>query len=168
MDRTKGFVHELSNRKLPVIALYEGTSILSLIIRFRCWSRYSHAAWLCSDGSVIEAWQRGGVRHVASVSSQHTPGTVVRIYDVPGVDRVAVESFLTSQIGKPYDFFAILGFVFRRPFPHLRPKWFCSELVSTACDKGGVRLLNKPAWKTSPGDIADSVVPMFAGEMVTE
>src|SRR5215469_1941664 len=39
------------------IALYQGKSLISLLIRWQTRSRYSHAAFLLDDGSVIEAWQ---------------------------------------------------------------------------------------------------------------
>src|SRR5579871_6249457 len=39
------------------IALYQGKSPISLLIRWQTRSRYSHAAFLLDDGSVIEAWQ---------------------------------------------------------------------------------------------------------------
>src|SRR5579871_2617400 len=39
------------------IALYQGKSLISLLIRWQTRSQYSHAAFLLDDGSVIEAWQ---------------------------------------------------------------------------------------------------------------
>lgn len=39
------------------IALYQGKSAISRLIRWQTRSQYSHAAFLLDDGSVIEAWQ---------------------------------------------------------------------------------------------------------------
>ena len=149
-----------------MIALYQGKSLLSRLIRWRTWSKFSHAAWIKTDGSVIEAWSPGGVRLVDNLSTRHTPGTTVLVYDVPGVNREVVEAFLVKQIGKPYDYWNILGFVFRGKIhdPH---KWICSELVFAALLAGGVRVLNAPAWKVSPGDLSLSPVLTFVRREIT-
>ena len=135
-----------------MIALYKGTSALSRAIRWRTWSEYSHAAWVCDDGSVIEAW-RGGVRHVPSIHAQHTQGTEIDLFAVEMTTekKWAVQEFLIRQIGKPYDYGAILGFMTRAKSENPE-KWFCSELIFAACQSAGVALLKRiPTWQVSPG-----------------
>ena len=138
-----------------MIALYQGTSAVSRLIRWRTWSDYSHAAWVCRDGSVIEAWHVGkGVRRVAGLLDQHTPGTQVDLFDVQGLDdgrRYDVETFLLAQLGKPYDFAGIMGFVAARRVENPQ-KWFCSELIFAALQSVGIDILARiPAWKVTPG-----------------
>lgn len=148
-----------------MIALYKGTSALSRAIRWRTWSDYSHAAWVCEDGSVIEAW-KGGVRHVADQQKQHTPGTAVDLFTVAMTDeqKWAAQEFLIHQIGKPYDYGGILGFMTRAKSEHPE-KWFCSELVFAACLSAGVELLRRiPAWKVYPGMLSLSAVLADADE----
>ncbi|HBA86323.1 MAG TPA: hypothetical protein DCZ95_19760 [Verrucomicrobia bacterium] len=135
-----------------MIALYKGKSTLSRAIRWRTWSEYSHAAWVLDDGSVIEAW-KGGVRHVRNMATQHTPGTDVDLFtlNLTVAQKWAIQDFLIRQVGKPYDYGAILGFMTRAKSENSE-KWFCSELIFAACQSAGVELLKRiPAWKVSPG-----------------
>ena len=139
-----------------MIALYRGRSWTSRLIRWINWSDYSHAAWMCEDGAVIEAWSRGGVRYNATAGMLHTPGTVIDIYGIPDLDparRELIEGWLLRQCGKGYDWHGVIHFLLRKPErPEDRERWFCSELVFAACAANGVELLNRvPAWKVSPG-----------------
>ena len=135
-----------------MIALYKGTSFISRIIRWRTWSDYSHAAWVCRDGTVIEAWV-GGVRRVPGLLSQHKEDTTIELYEVAGLtedQRDRIEAFLAAQIGKPYDYTAILGFALRKDTQN-PAKWFCSELVFAGCQSAAINLLARiPPWKVSP------------------
>jgi uncharacterized protein YycO len=141
-----------------MIALYKGRSLLSRLIRWRTWSEYSHAAWVCPDGSVIEAW-KGGVRHAPGPLVQHEPGTEVDLFEVKGLcvaKAWRVQEFLLRQIGKPYDYAGILGFVLAAKTEN-PDCWFCSELVFAALKGVGVELLSRvPPWKVSPGMLAVS------------
>lgn len=143
-----------------MIALYKGRSWISRIIRWRTWSPYSHAAWLCRDGTVIEAWP-GGVQWVSGLLAQHKEQTTVEVYEIVGLteeQRTRIETFLVAQIGKPYDYLAILGFMLRKPLQE-PSRWFCSELVFSACQSAGVNLLARiPSWKVSPDLLALSPI----------
>lgn len=138
-----------------MIGLYKGNSALSRAIQFKTWSPYSHAAWIEEDGSVIEAWQVGGVTK-GRYDTRHNNGTIIDIFDVEMTDDQTgtVREFLRSQIGKPYDWPGIFGFVTRRAesVDAAQRKWFCSELVFAACLFAGVELLSRiPACKVYPG-----------------
>jgi hypothetical protein len=146
-----------------MILLYKGKSWISKLIKWQTFGQYSHAAWWCQDGTVIEAWHtqtengklkiklKEGVQRHDSPATIHTPGTEIDVFAVPGIDEAAVEAFLVSQIGKDYDFAPVIrGFVFRVMRDNL-DKWFCSELAFAGVEKGGVRLLREvPAWKVHP------------------
>lgn len=134
------------------IALYRGKSIMSRLIRWFSWSPYSHAAWICRDGSVIEAWTEGGVRRVASLSEAHEPGTRVDIFAIELTDEqhASVEKFLAEQLGQKYDWLGILGFLTRKRMES-HDAWFCSELIAAALNQAGVwPLLRIPACKVPP------------------
>ena len=138
-----------------MIALYKGTSALSRLIRWRTWSDYSHAAWVFPDQSVIEAW-KGGVTHAPSILAGHAPGTEVHLYtlDLTIEQRWAIQDFLIAQIGKPYDYAGILGFLTASKTEH-PARWFCSELVFSALKQARISVLARiPAWKVSPGLLA--------------
>ena len=151
-----------------MIALYKGTSALSRLIRWQTWSEYSHAAWVFPDGSVIEAW-KGGVRHAPGILTQHTQGTDVDLFtlELTVEQRWAIQDFLIAQIGKPYDYAGILGFLAAAKTENPE-KWFCSELIFAACKSTRIDLLRRvPSWKVSPGLLAYSPL-LLEGRMVTK
>ena len=138
-----------------MIALYKGTSALSRLIRWRTWSDYSHAAWVFPDHSVIEAW-KGGVTHAPGILAGHAADTEVHLFalDLTIEQRWAIQDFLIRQIGKPYDYAGILGFLAAAKTENPN-RWFCSELIFAACKRAGIDLLKRvPACKVSPGLIA--------------
>ena len=141
-----------------MIALYRGRSWLSRAIRWRTWSVYSHAAWIDDDdGSLYEAWYPQGVRHLPDINVGHTPGTVVDLFGVvlTPEQKNGLRKWLTSQLGKPYDLWAILGFIWRLDIQD-DSKWVCSELLYQGLLENGVELLasDTPASRVSPGVFA--------------
>ena len=150
-----------------MLAFYRGKSWLSWLIRWRTWRDASHVAWICKDGTVIEAWAPGGVRHVSSLSCRHTPGTRIRLYAVAGLHSETVEKLLTGELGAGYDYWGILGFALRRKTENKR-RWFCSELIYWAIQQAGIQLLreSEPS-KVSPGDLEMSPMLTLYGDLVT-
>lgn len=142
-----------------MIALYRGKSLISRIIQVINWSPYSHAAWIDPlDGTVIEAWHRGGVTHVKDISTNHTKGTEVEIYSVEGETeeyRQIIRHFLKNQIGAKYDFAGIIGFIIRKNIQR-KNKWFCSELIAQAYQNANLPILNLPSNKIYPGMLVAS------------
>jgi uncharacterized protein YycO len=149
------------------IGAYGGRGILSTLIKWRTWTPYSHVSLVLRDGSEIEAWW-GGVMHRAAVGAIHRPGTRIELYEVDCTPEQCddIESFALAQVGKPYDYGAIIGFVLRARTASSR-KWFCSELVFAAFAAAGIRLLRGVAErKVAPGDIVRSPLLRLA-EVVT-
>lgn len=147
-----------------MIALYRGVSPASRVIEWVTRGPYSHAAWVCRNGRVIEA-RFSGVRSVESIDAEHTDGTPVELYEIPGCDAVAAERFLEQQIGKLYDYRTMFGF-FTRTHDDNPWAWICSELVFAAIRAGGVDLLKRvEAWKVSPTMLSYSpvIVPFAVG-----
>ena len=140
-----------------MLALYKGRSWVSRLIRWFNWSNYSHAAWVCRDGTIIEAWPPGGVQRAVSLFTNHLVDTAVDLYAVPGLtdaQRTRVEEFLVAQLGEPYDFMGVLGFLPRSRMEN-HAAWFCSELVFAGLQSAGLDLLrNIPACKVYPGLLA--------------
>lgn len=140
-----------------MIALYRGFSPVSGLIKLRTLSPYSHAAWVCADESVFEAW-KGGVTHVPDIGTNHTPGTWVELYDIQGLhasDRKRVEFFLRIQVGKPCDWLGLLTCVLA-PHPQDRGRWHGAELICTGLLSAGLRMRAEPPWHVRPGDLAES------------
>lgn len=143
-----------------MILLYRGISWVSRVIQWQTRTPYSHAAWMMRDGTVIEAWHVGGVRHNANPFLCHTSGTTVDVYDfkqpLSTAEHDRIESFLLSHCGRSYDFLGVFRFLTR---DNCEPsngklKWFCSELVAEACADAGRRLLRAPSHQLSPGHLA--------------
>lgn len=150
------------------ILQYRGTSFLSWGIRFQTRSKYSHSAILMDDGTVVEAWTNG-VRRVGGISDDHKAGTEVDIFTIDyDFDTARAQLFALDQVGKKYDYWAILRFITRRDEP-ADDKWFCSELVAAACHDGGCDLLSPrmPHGHISPRDIGMSPLLVFEKTVVT-
>ena len=139
--------NNLQNR--PAILLFRGKGLMSALIRWQTRSKYSHAALLTREGTVIEAWQFAGVREIELKSWEG-----VDAFDVEGLfnkDWDNVIDFARSKIGCKYDWLAIARFISRRSGIR-NDRWFCSELVFAAFLRSGIRLLARiPMWKVHPG-----------------
>ncbi len=154
------------------IALYQGKSWVSRVIRWLTRGRYSHAAWLLDDGTVMEAWTPGGFRHVGAghgdiiqgLSARHTPGTVVDIYafDPPLSDRqqIMLDILVRSDLGKAYDWRMVLKFL---PLPWVNRNRqsvdelkavFCSEEVCDRAEAVGRTLLRAKPFEIAPSQVA--------------
>ena len=119
---------------MVTVILASSSKIGGLLIRLFTWSRWSHAGILDGD-KVIEAVASGGVRETsfAEFTERYKRGAVVFI---PCPDSARVIAAARSQIGKPYDWSAIFGFVFRRDWGKPN-KWVCSELVAWSFERAG-------------------------------
>ena len=158
------------------IALYQGVSPASKLIRWQTWSKWSHVAAILRDGTVIEAlykdssekwfpWLKGKVVHVDNLGVNHTPGTVVDIFRVECTEEQAdvFESYLKSQIGVGYGYWSLARFVTRTGIIKGK-KMFCSKLIGTAANECGkpVQLRFSPS-KMAPVHIGIS--PILIPEM---
>ncbi len=174
------------------LAAYQGTSFISRAIRWQTRSRYSHVAARFTGhadikapqqygrskivsidpGCIIEAW-KGGVRLEKSIGSNHTPGTKVDIFafkkPLTQLQEIAMTRFLVAQLGKEYDYQAIIRFLTREPVNRLnKAKWFCSELFFEAALVGGQELLERcAAWEIPPRDPPRSPLLKFIRQEVT-
>ena len=107
---------------------------MSAAIRLGTWSDWSHVAIIDGD-EVIEATAPAGVRRfpVVQAINHAKRGAIV---ELPCRDPQAVIAAAVSQIGKPYDYTAILGLGLRRNWQE-EDAWFCSELVAWAFQHAG-------------------------------
>jgi len=84
---------------------------------------------------------------------------VLATADIP---EQPVLDYALSQIGKPYDWRAIVNFGFHRDW-RSPDSWFCSELVAWACEAAGYPLLNpaEPHDRVTPRDLMLSPLLSF-------
>lgn len=107
---------------------------MSAAIRLSTWSDWSHVAIIDGD-EVIETTAPAGVRRfpVVQAINHAKRGAIV---ELPCRDPQAVIAAAVSQLGKPYDYTAILGLGLRRDWQE-EDAWFCSELVAWAFQHAG-------------------------------
>lgn len=147
LDETKTVTRRLGGNLTEGIRIlaFRGRSWTSRVIQWRTGGPYSHvallpsmdyAAWrryypLCAP-TVVEAWC-GRVQH-GDVCLAHTPGTPVEVWCMPATPAqiTAVDVFCLQEIGKKYDYMALLGFVTSTMRVDQPDRWFCSELVAAA------------------------------------
>lgn len=161
------------------IALYQGKSFISRLIRWQTRSKYSHAAFLLDDGSVIEAWQPQ-VRWViptkgplSALSRQHTPGTVVDIFEfitpLSPAENSCLEFLARRDIGTPYDYRSIFRFLTRERGDGSARRLFCSEQVFSRCQQIGRDLLERTeAWRVPPDWISRSPLLKLSSTITTK
>lgn len=109
-------------------------SLGSLAIRLFTASRWSHVALVTGDGTVIDATAKHGVaeRGWQDFLEKASAYEVVTLAVAKPDDVV---SFARTQIGKRYDYLALLGFYFRSGWQNPN-RWFCSELVAWSINRG--------------------------------
>lgn len=110
---------------------------MSAVIRACTWSNWSHVA-LIDGENVIEATAPAGVRRypVVLAINHAKRGAIV---DLPSRNPQMVIAAAASQIGKPYDYTAILGLGLHRDWQE-DDRWFCSELIAWSFAQAGESL----------------------------
>ncbi len=155
--------------------LVKGTNLVDRIIRWYTRSDYSHAefSWPLNEitpSHWLGARFKGGVQarpynYVDSKFSMYSVAVTKEQYD-------AANDFLIKQIGKKYDWKAIVNMgVFKHDI-HVNStvKWFCSELLFYLFRVIDVILLNMPLSekdRITPRDIGISTVPTCVSENVS-
>lgn len=107
---------------------------LSRAIRAFTWSRWSHVALI--DGyCAIEALAPDGVT-VNDTEVVLMRSSEFELVELPCRNPEAVRAAAASQVGRPYDWSAVLGIALRRDWQQ-DDAWFCSELIAWAFAQAG-------------------------------
>lgn len=128
-----------------------GRDILSWGVCRKTASKFAHVDFLMSDGQLLGAIPGKGV-----VLRSPTPEKELRSL----VLEAPVENgykYALEQLGKPYDWGAILGL--SSPFPVQRNwlddrLWYCSELAVASLMQAGLPLFPVFAWGITPRDLS--------------
>jgi uncharacterized protein YycO len=112
-------------------------SVGSRLIRWRDWSDYSHVDLVLPDGKLLGALPDGGVQ---IRDPYPTRSKLILSIEVSPDKYHSILFRALSQVGKPYDYVGILGFVFNRDWED-DSKWFCSELIAWLFKECGVPIL---------------------------
>jgi len=134
---------------------------LSWAIRACTWSNWSHVAII--DGEdVIEAVALRGVV-CSKLSDRQRKDPHWRIVELTCANPIEVIEAARSQLGKPYDYTAVIGLGLHRVWKDA-DSWFCSELVAWSFDKVGAplfraetlhRVTPQHLWMLNPCNVAE-------------
>ena len=120
-------------------------------LRLFLMSKWNHVAIQVGD-AVYEAVSWGGVirrPYSQFAKSWHRVASV----EVEVAEPLTLYKFLSMQLGKPYDWKAILAFPFRGSWQS-HEAWFCSELVYEALVVCGGMLPDRlPSNRVTPRDL---------------
>ena len=125
-------------------------TVVGRLIQLATFSKWNHVA-LQVGGIVYEVDMKGGVRMVR-LKDFLAMWSETQCLDVYVRDQAATIRWLNQQLGKPYDFMAILALPFRTTWQHPH-KWFCSELVAKALAVGGLREFAIEKFRITPRDL---------------
>jgi hypothetical protein len=143
-------------------AAVQGKGIISSLIRWWQWGDpHTHVAYvkvLPTGYQVLEAYftplLKGGLVTSYPVSEPYYLKKEVITYytlEVTNAQKIQIEFFLDSLMGKKYDLMGILGFFTRNPRTNSARRWFCSEALIAAVNSCGIELfLNTTPQEVSP------------------
>lgn len=132
------------------IILCHNRSIGSKALRLAMWSRWSHSAVYDRAAGLVydTTMQHGGCQcWLADEFFKMYPWFEVRELDVPDHKELEAVAWLEEQLGKGYDWTALVGFVLHREWQQ-DDVWFCSEHSETFRS-----LFETPRFRTNAGRI---------------
>lgn len=136
---------------MTALVLVRSGGLVPSLIQAATWSRWNHAAFEVRGGVQLAADSSRGVRFYAP-----TPGSEIARFAVKGLNLDAAVNVASGQIGKAYDWSAVLGIGLHRDWTE-PDSWFCSELVAWACLQAGQALLRFDRLnRVTPGQLAMS------------
>ena len=123
-------------------------SIGSWLIRLFTFSKFSHMAMRISDDLVVDSTLLTGVRCILFKDF---------IKKYPGCEQLEIQlpneanavNFALNQVGKPYDWTALVGMVLQRKW-HEEDSWFCNELWEAAAKAGGKPRFRDDVYRITP------------------
>lgn len=130
----------------------------SFLIRAFTWSKWSHVFIQDGDNAIEAHWMHG-VRSVPLEEALRPAKRMAKV-QVAVKDEQAVLEAIRAQIGKPYDYLAIVGFLFRNRKWNEDDAWECAELIAHGFDKAGEplfrsdsvpRIVPEHFWLLAPG-----------------
>jgi uncharacterized protein YycO len=133
--RLTSMMMNLSTIKLRFV---KGKGFASEAICAVTWSRWSHVEFALPNG-YLGCQVNGGV---ALRKLNYDQVILEDFFNVSVTEKQKIDifNFAYKQLGKPYDFSALVGILAHRDW-HSEDSWFCSELVAAAFEAGGKPLL---------------------------
>jgi uncharacterized protein YycO len=139
-------------------------SFVSHAVRFMTWSEWSHVDYVLPDGRLLGA-QGDGVK-IRPPDYEKFTSRCIQTFECTEEQYVIFTDFLYSQLGKPYDWTAIVGFVMRREWA-ADDSWFCSELIAAAIMLAKILKINVDRNRVSPEPLREIVGTIAISEVCT-
>lgn len=130
-----------------VIRLCGGTDPFGYLIAAALMSPICHVDFLIPNNRLLGAVRRG-VR-----IEDYRSAPIEEFYTVEVPEGTTGYEYALTQIGKPYDWEAVLGLFFQNRDWRCEDSWFCSELVAFSLSKIGVDLVRGEHDRITPRDI---------------
>lgn len=126
----------------------------SYLLRAAMWSRYSHSALYDDETGFVydSTLLQGGVRrHTKAEFDKHYRPDWQELREVPVVASVVLDArkWLEEQVGKDYDWTALVGFLVRRDWSE-ESDWFCSEMTEAFRSLFSQRRFLMDLWRITP------------------
>lgn len=137
------------DRNVVTVVFTRNHRIGSVALRWWMRSRFSHCALVdTTAGTVIEAVSADGVRE-RNLSELIRESSHYEFIQIPCTNPDQILAHAREQLGKSYDWRAVLGFWFRRSWQRT-DAFICSELVAWAFDAGGEPVVRRESYRVSP------------------
>lgn len=128
-------------------------SLSAILIKLFTFSKWNHVAVLFDDDTVFDSvYSEGGVRKMTYQEFINIYHNVEEL-DLSIKDEKAGREFAEKQLGKKYDWTAILGIVFQSRYWEKDDRWFCSELAEAIILACGVRRFRTHVSTVLPRDV---------------
>ena len=131
-----------------VIVYGTNNSLVSWLIRAATFGKYSHCAILDEEHWVIHSTFLRGV-HRSTLKSFQEAYPTHYFSHIVCPDEAGAMHFLEAQLGKPYDWSALLKLVFQRDWQE-NDRWFCSELAEAALVAGNSQRFRDSVHRITP------------------
>jgi uncharacterized protein YycO len=141
-----------------LLRFVEGGGWDSKVIRWDTRCHYSHVECLDPAGASVTygAMLQGGVKRRAFGDPEYKGAVNFKVVGIGATEaqQDAFYQFVFSQLGKPYDWKAIVSFGLGERDWRSPNSWFCSELMVGALEAAGMLQIpnDMPSWRITPRD----------------
>lgn len=136
---------------MKLIVVDSRHNIGSWLIKIFTFSRWNHTATLYDDGTVFDSTFLSGVRALSYEKfTEIYPRRRQVLIDIDLPNERAAREFAEAQVGKSYDWSAILGVIFQNRKWNSPEDWFCSEYSEAQISKGGFTFFRDTAHNILP------------------
>ena len=128
---------------------FKGSWLVGSAIRWQTWGDWGHVALQFPSGVSYESVGLKGVIEHLGGHPRINEATVLELHCTTS-EVEAMEKWCKEQVGKGYDYRAILRFVTRSRY-WSNDRWFCSELGFCASREASIELFSRvKPWKVHP------------------